>query len=78
MTDHSITLLAELAGETSPGVSSGTEQRTAGGSVDLAELDEWQQSGRMPVCERGPAPAETSDKAWKLALDSLRERTVRR
>ncbi len=78
VTEHSITLLAEPAGGAAPGGASGTERGTVGGPVNLAELDEWQQSGRMPFCERGPAPAETSETAWKLALDSLRERTVRR
>jgi hypothetical protein len=38
----------------------------------------WEQDGRMPFGGQGTAAAETSDHAWKLALDSLRERTVRR
>jgi hypothetical protein len=78
VTEQSVTLLAELPG---PGASSATaapEQGTVDGSVNLTDVDEWQQNGRMPFCERGPAGGETSEKAWKLALDSLRERTVRR
>jgi flagellar biogenesis protein FliO len=82
VTDHSVTLLAELPGPAaarapaSPG-QLGIGQQTVP-PVNLTDEDEWQQTGRMPGCERGPAGAETSDNAWKLALDSLRERTVRK
>jgi hypothetical protein len=78
VTEQSVTLLAELPGPGTSGEAVGPGPETVGGSVQLLDVDEWQQSGRMPFCERGPAGAETSDKAWKLALDSLRERTVRR
>lgn len=90
VTDHTVTLLAELPGSAptgaapTPGQLTGqlTGQSTVGletvPPVNLTDEDEWQQTGRMPGCERGPAGAETSDNAWKLALDSLRERTLRR
>jgi hypothetical protein len=77
VTEHSVTLLAELTGPAAAGATAVPEQGAVG-TVHLADVDEWQQTGRMPVRERGPAGAETSDNAWKLTLDSLRERTVRR
>jgi len=87
VTDHSVTLLAELAGpapagappvpgQLAPGQLAPGQQ--TGPPLNLTDEDEWQQTGRTPGCERGPAGAETSDNAWKLALDSLRERTVRK
>jgi len=84
VTEQSVTLLAELRGPGAPGAAAALAQGAAGavqlmGPVNLTDEDEWQQTGRMPVCERGPSGAETSENnAWKLALDSLRERTVRR
>ncbi len=77
VTDHSVTLLAELGDRPAP---SGTATPVYGNaaSVQLIDEDNWQQTGRMPGCEQAPAGAGTSDTAWKLALDSLRERTVRR
>jgi len=77
VTEHSVTLLAELAGPAEAGATAVPEQGAVG-TVHLGDGDEWQQAGRMPVREGGPAGAETSDNAWKLTLDSLRERTVRR
>jgi flagellar biogenesis protein FliO len=44
--------------------------------VVLDNPDDSQRTGRKPVLQ-GAVPA-LSDNAWKLALDSLRERTVRR
>jgi hypothetical protein len=82
VTDHSVTLLAERPGPAPAGAPASHGQLTTGKQavppVNLTDEDEWQQTGRMPGCERGPAGAETSDNAWKLALDSLRERTVRK
>ena len=82
MTDHSVTLLAELPGAGPAGTPASPGPLAIGQQavppVNLTDEDEWQQTGRMPGCERGPAGAETSDNAWKLALDSLRERTVRK
>jgi flagellar biogenesis protein FliO len=82
VTDHSVTLLAELPGPAAAGAPASPGQLAIGQQtvppVNLTDEDEWQQTGRMPGCERGPAGAETSDNAWKLALDSLRERTVRK
>ncbi len=77
VTEHSVTLLAELPGPNAAGATAMSEDRAVG-TVHLADADEWHPTGRMPVGERGPAGAETSDNAWKLTLDSLRERTVRR
>ena len=82
VTDHSVTLLAELPGPDAAGAPAYPGPWAIGQQavppVQLTDEDEWQQTGRMPGCERAPAGAETSDNAWKLALDSLRERTVRR
>jgi hypothetical protein len=87
VTEHSVTLLAELGDPAAPGAAANPRQGSLGqgslgqgtvGPVQLTDEDEWQQTGRMPGCERAPAGAETSDNAWKLALDTLRERTVRR
>ncbi len=85
VTDHAVTLLAELrdpAAQSVPALPSYGDavsvQMTDTASVQLTDEGEWQQAGRMPGCEQAPAGAGTSDTAWKLALDSLRERTVRR
>ena len=82
VTDHSVTLLAELRDPDAPGATvTPAHGRPAYGdaaSVQLTDEDDWQQTGRMPGCDKVPAGADASDTAWKLALDSLRERTVRR
>jgi Flagellar biosynthesis protein, FliO len=62
-----------------PGTRSGTSDRGAQVS-DLEiwdEFDDWQQADRMPA---SPPDATTLERqnAWKLTLDSLRERTIRR
>jgi hypothetical protein len=46
------------------------------GPVD--DFDEWQGTGGTPVLLTDAANTRRPDNAWKLALDSLRERTVRR
>jgi hypothetical protein len=82
VTEHSVTLLAELGDQAAPRTAANPRQGSLGqgtvGPVQLTDEDEWQQTGRMPGCERAAAGTETSDNAWKLALDTLRERTVRR
>jgi len=65
VTEHTVTMLAELPSEAPPGPK-------AGGAHD--EL----QASRMPVCLDGATNGARPDNAWKLTLDSLRERTVRR
>ena len=62
MTDHSVTLLAELAGPAAAGArpapAIGPGQLALGQQtappVNLTDEDEWQQTGRMPGCERAP------------------------
>jgi Flagellar biosynthesis protein, FliO len=46
------------------------------GNID--QLQDWQHSGRRPVSLADAPEQGPPENAWKLAIDSLRERTVRR
>jgi hypothetical protein len=45
--------------------------------LDGPQLEDWQQADRMPASQTDVAATERQN-AWKLTLDSLRERTIRR
>jgi len=85
VTDHAVTMLAELPGAAA---QSPTESRAGSPGWAAAEndvqQDEWSEVSRMLASSEDagtstlPGPASTSGTAWKLALDSLRDRTVRR
>lgn len=83
VTEQSVTLLAELprAGTVTALEVGGPGQAHLGAtsvdSTQLTELEDWQQAGRMPASPTD-APSLERQNAWKLTLDSLRERTVRR
>jgi len=62
-TEQQVTMLSELPAEVVP---------------DILAIEEWDEPGRMPVSLEGEPELARSGTAWKLALDSLRERTVRR
>jgi hypothetical protein len=88
VTEQSVTLLTELtpgttAGAAIPALQTGAGNAGAGiagaeAPNPLPDLDEWPRTGRTPVCLQGAAATGRPENAWKLALDSLRERTVRR
>ncbi|HXR23351.1 MAG TPA: flagellar biosynthetic protein FliO [Acidimicrobiales bacterium] len=66
-----------------PVPTSGAQAGTRAGDAQVSDLeiwdefDDWQQADRMPA---SPPDAVSSERqnAWKLTLDSLRERTIRR
>jgi hypothetical protein len=66
-----------------PAPRSGTRSGTGGGASQVRDLeiwdefDDWQQADRMPASPPDAATLERQN-AWKLTLDSLRERTIRR
>jgi hypothetical protein len=66
-----------------PAPRSGTRSGTGGGASQVSDLeiwdefDDWQQADRMPASPPDAATLERQN-AWKLTLDSLRERTIRR
>jgi len=63
--------------------TSGTRSGTRDGGAQVSDLeiwdefDDWQQADRMPASPPDAATLERQN-AWKLTLDSLRERTIRR
>jgi len=63
--------------------TSGTRSGTRDGGAQVSDLeiwdefDDWQQADRMPASSPDAATLERQN-AWKLTLDSLRERTIRR
>lgn len=60
------------------GTPTGTGTLGAPAPISLDDIDNWGQTGRMPVSlAEAVAPGQPAT-AWKLAIDSLRERTVRR
>ena len=59
------------------GAQRGLGNRT-GDPSPMGDFDEWQGTGGTPVLLTDAATTRRPDNAWKLALDSLRERTVRR
>jgi hypothetical protein len=69
VTEHNVTLLCELPAEAP--VLAETE-------IPAVPTQDWPQAGRMPVSLVDVSLEERPDNAWKLALESLRERTVRR
>lgn len=72
VTEQSVTLLAQLS---APAASPSPEVDL---QADLVDLENLLGEGRTPApIARSEAPA-AMENAWKLALDSLRERTVRR
>jgi len=44
---------------------------------DWQEFEDWKQADRMPASQPDVASLERQN-AWKLTLESLRERTIRR
>lgn len=84
VTEQSITLLTELPGTTMGG-EAGTGPLPGQDIASVTPLpvragttDEWGQAGRTPVPSAAAATPGQPATAWKLAVDSLRERTVRR
>jgi hypothetical protein len=72
VTEQSVTLLAEL-----PGAEVPSPVPPPGSVVIVDDEQDWSRAGRMPASGGGSGDG-SPDHAWKLALDSLRERTVRR
>ena len=70
VTERAVTLLADIPRESARPVLEDLP-------VVLDSTDEPERTGRKPVLQGAIGPA-LSTNAWKLALDSLRERTVRR
>ncbi len=66
-----------------PAPTSGAQAGTRAGGAQVSDLeiwdefDDWQQADRMPASPPDAASSERQN-AWKLTLDSLRERTIRR
>ncbi len=66
-----------------PMATSGTRAATRAGASEISDLevwdefDDWQQADRMPASSPDASTLERQN-AWKLTLDSLRERTIRR
>jgi hypothetical protein len=66
-----------------PTPTSGAQAGTGSGGAQVSDLeiwdefDDWQQVDRMPASPPDAASSERQN-AWKLTLDSLRERTIRR
>jgi hypothetical protein len=66
-----------------PAPAAGTRSGTRDGGAQVSDLeiwdefDDWQQADRMPASSPDAATLERQN-AWKLTLDSLRERTIRR
>jgi flagellar protein FliO/FliZ len=77
VTEQSVTLLAELPPVGAPLDEPGAALAGHSGQ-DIRIDDDWLKTGRMPASLEGATTDGRSDNAWKLALDSLRERTVRR
>jgi len=84
VTEHSINMLAELPEEAqldlslddfAPGLAA---PGRAPGPTIATPVDLDLEPGRMPGRLQSSADEESSEHAWKLAIDSLRERTVRR
>jgi hypothetical protein len=94
VTEQTVTMLAELsplpgtgspAGSQAPAngipANGGAQRGLGSGTGDqspVGDFDEWQGTGGTPVLLTDAATTRRPDNAWKLALDSLRERTVRR
>jgi flagellar protein FliO/FliZ len=79
VTEQSVNLLAELPpGPGTPGAGHASASGVAEDGAPAEEEEIWLKTGRMPVSSQDAGSAERPDNAWKLALDSLRERTVRR
>jgi hypothetical protein len=77
VTEQSVTLLAELPGAEVPGAEVPAPGPPPGSVVIVDDEQDWSRAGRMPASSGGSGDG-SPDNAWKLALDSLRERTVRR
>ncbi|MGH9107051.1 MAG: flagellar biosynthetic protein FliO, partial [Acidimicrobiales bacterium] len=61
-----------------PALARATRNGARPRATGAGSTDYWLQAGRTPASPENIARAGRSDNAWKLALDSLRERTVRR
>jgi hypothetical protein len=67
----------------SPAPTSGAQAGTRADGAQVSDLeiwdefDDWQQADRMPASSPDASSSERQN-AWKLTLDSLRERTIRR
>lgn len=72
VTEQSVTLLAEL-----PPAEVPVAVPPPGSLVIVDDEQDWSRAGRMPASVGGSGDGPP-DNAWKLALESLRERTVRR
>ncbi|HMK96749.1 MAG TPA: flagellar biosynthetic protein FliO [Acidimicrobiales bacterium] len=79
VTEQSVTLLADLPGQPEASVPAPTVDLAATATEEVAAAPDGaqQEAGRMPTSPES-ATDQRSDSAWKLAIDSLRERTVRR
>lgn len=87
VTEQSVNLLTEIemTPEPSGPATAGLDQPGPPGSgTDLSgldgleDIDQWRKTGRTPVSlDRAATPGQP-ETAWKLAIHSLRERTVRR
>jgi hypothetical protein len=66
-----------------PSHAPGTRAGTSAGGAQVSDLeiwdefDDWQQADRMPASSPDATTLERQN-AWKLTLESLRERTIRR
>lgn len=80
VTEQSVSLLAELpaGAAAAPAGANGNTLSEGDSPIAFGDEQSWAQTGRMPVSLRDAANEERPENAWKLAVDSLRERTVRR
>jgi len=78
-TEHSVSLLTELRTDQTPGDVPSAITGLDGPALGAGQgFEDWPQTSRMPVCLESAPSGGHSDPAWKLTLESLRERTVRR